>query len=805
MFNYAKRLMVIGITASLLAATAGTYPEANAASNTTVNINGAGSGRIFDGEGVVSGGGGNTKLLIDYPEPYRSEILDYLFKPNYGAAYHELKVEIGGDINSTSGTEPSHARTRAENASPNLTRGYETWLIDEAKKRNPSITLSGLQWGAPGWVGNIWSQDNADYLVSYLKGLKQVWGYDMNYIGGSQNESFNGTSQQARDYIVNILRPTLNNNGLSNVKIVAPDILSNDWAFANQVASDSALKNAVAAIGYHYVGSTSTAAAQNSGLPIWESEGWTGIGDWSGAYNLAKEINLNYINAKITKTDVWHLIAAQYNNTNWAHSGIMEANTPWSGYYVVQPAVWAAAHTNQFAQPGWKYLDSGSGITAGGSSYVTFKKPNSGDYSIVIVTGSSAESMTFNLSGGLSTGAVHVWKSNSSAQFIQQSDIQPSGSSYTVSLEAGSIYSLTTTTGQQKGTAPHAVPANTSFGSKYKENFESYAAGKTPKYLYDIEGAFETSGSYGGGSGKTLRQVILKPQLQWNSWGDYPNPSTFTEFGDLNWANYDYSADVLIEDAGSVSIYGRVGSEKPGGNVNDYNGYRLSIYDNGKWYLCYGSPYSYETSSDVVLASGTVSGFTANTWHNLKFSFLGTSIQAYIDQTLVASVTDSRDGSGMAGLGSGWNHAQFDNLNVTSEYKIVNKKSGKALAVPGSSTASGTQLVQWTYGGVNDQRWLIEDAGGGYFKFVNRNSGKAADVSGASTADGGQVIQWPYGGSNNQQWSLTAVGGGFYKITNRNSDKAMDVSGGSTTDGGPVIQWSYSGGSNQQWQLVAVE
>ncbi|MFC5449981.1 RICIN domain-containing protein [Paenibacillus aestuarii] len=641
--------------------------------SSTVNIDGTGSGRVFDGEGVLSGGGGNTKLLIDYPEPYRSDILDYLFKPNFGASYQELKFEIGGDINSTSGTEPSHARTRDENANPVMTRGYETWLINEAKKRNPNIKLSALQWGAPAWVGNMWSQDNADYLVSYIKGLKSVWGYDLDYIGGSQNESYNGTSQQARDYIVNILRPTLDRNGLSNVKIVAPDIYGNDWGFADKIVNDPALKNAVAAIGYHYVNSTSTSNAQNSGLPIWESEGWTGIGDWNGAFNLAKEMNLNYINAKLTKTDVWHLIGAQYNNTAWAHSGIMQANSPWSGNYVVQPAVWAAAHTTQFAAPGWQYLDSGSGIAPGGSSYVTFKNPNSGDYSIVIVSGGSPESMTFNLTGGLSNGAVHVWKSNSSAQFIQQSDIQPNAGSYSINLEANSIYTLTTTTGQQKGAAANAIPADQSFPKNYSENFESYTVGKTPKYTYDIEGAFEVSNSFGGGVGKTLRQVILKPLIPWNVWGEKPdsqNPSTFTEFGDLKWQNYDYSVDTLIENAGAVNIYGRVGSELPGGHPEDYKGYRLSIYDNGQWYLCYGDPSTYGTSNDVVLASGTVTGFSANTWHNLKLSFVGTTIKAFVDNNQIASVTDSRRGSGMVGLGSGWNNAQYDNVNV-SQYSPV--------------------------------------------------------------------------------------------------------------------------------------
>lgn len=54
----------------------------------------------------LSGGGATSKLLVNYPEPQRSEILDYLFKPNFGAALQILKVEIGGDAQSTDGMVP---------------------------------------------------------------------------------------------------------------------------------------------------------------------------------------------------------------------------------------------------------------------------------------------------------------------------------------------------------------------------------------------------------------------------------------------------------------------------------------------------------------------------------------------------------------------------------------------------------------------------------------------------------------------------------------------------------------------------
>ncbi len=97
-------------------------------------------GRAFEGVGAVSAGA-SSRLLIDYPEPQRSQILDYLFKPNYGAVLQHLKVEVGSDMNSTDGTEPSHMRSRDDE---NYHRGYEWWLMKEAVKRNLKIIPAGI-------------------------------------------------------------------------------------------------------------------------------------------------------------------------------------------------------------------------------------------------------------------------------------------------------------------------------------------------------------------------------------------------------------------------------------------------------------------------------------------------------------------------------------------------------------------------------------------------------------------------------------------------------------------------------------
>ena len=230
--------VLLGLAASIAA---GPGQRAAAAATTTVTVSGTGTGRTFDGIGAISGGGGNTRLLTDYPAAQQQQILDYLFKPGYGADLQILKVEIGGDTNSTDGSESS-----IEHASGaiNCNNGYEWWLMEQAKALNPSIKLYALSWGAPGWIsGGFFSQGTINYLVSWLNCAKSH-GLTINYLGGWNERGFSESWYET-------LHSTLAVDGFTSTQVVGADE-SGSWAVADSMVATPAFDAAVDIVGVHY-------------------------------------------------------------------------------------------------------------------------------------------------------------------------------------------------------------------------------------------------------------------------------------------------------------------------------------------------------------------------------------------------------------------------------------------------------------------------------------------------------------------------------------------------------------------------
>ena len=616
-------------------------------------VDGASPGRTFEGIGGLSAGA-SSRLLLDYPEPQRRRVLDYLFKPNFGAAFHHLKVEIGGDVNSAVGTEPSFARTREEFERPRpeyFDRGYEWWLLREAKRRNPNLYLDVLQWGAPGWIGGagtdrqkFYSQDNADFIAAFIHGAKKFHGVEIDFCGG--------WNETPRDNAwIKLLRRTLDQRGLAKVKVIAPDELasSNQWDIIKDLAADRELSDAIHGIGVHYPKTQSSPEAVQTGKPLWASEDGPWRGDWEGARWLARAFNRNYVVGRMTKTVIWSLVTSYYDVLQLPNSGPMMAKEPWSGHFELQPALWVVAHTCQFAQPGWKYLDSACVLLPAGGSCVALRRPDAGgDFSLILETtdAKAPQTLQFRVTGGLSPKPLHVWRSVERNQFEEQKQIRPANGVFTLTLAPDTIYSLTTTTGQRKGRAKNVASAP--FPLPYADGFEKAMPGKFARYFSDQGGVFEVA-ARPEGRGQCLRQVVPRNGIDWNG---HPTPEPYSLIGSPEWRNYEVSADALIEGAGSVSIFGRV--VKSYQDAQPAKGYWLKVSADGAWSL-------HAFTSQLAGGRGP---FRADQWHNLKLKFAGTSITAYVDGTEVKTINDTAYLRGMAALGTGWNCARFDNFTV---------------------------------------------------------------------------------------------------------------------------------------------
>ena len=761
-----------------------------AAATTTITVNGTQGGRTFDGIGAISGGGGNTRLLTDYPAAQQQQILDYLFKPGYGADLQILKAEIGGDTNSTDGSESSieHA-----SGSVNCAAGYEWWLMEQAKALNPNIKLYGLAWGAPGWIGStFWSTNTINYIVAWLN-CAASHGLTINYLGGWNERGYNISWYEQ-------LRSTLNTDGYSAVQIVGAD---SDWTIANDLVSNPTFAGAVQIVGAHYPcgylssesSCPSTANAVATGKQLWASE--NGSQDLNnGAAAMARADNRDYLDGQMTATINWPVVAAIYPDLPFNTDGLIVANQPWSGAYSVGKQLWVTAQTTQFTAPGWTYINSASGYLQGSrsdGSYVTLKSPNGSDWSSIIETmdATAAQTVTYNVSGGLSTGTVHVWSTNvnsssSSNWFVHSSDITPSGGSFSLTVQPGYVYSLTTTTGQGKGTG--ASPAQGTLALPYSDNFDSDTAGQQPRYLAQQQGAFEVEPCAGGRSGQCLQQRAAVKPIEWA--GD-ANP--YTIGGNLSWANYTVAADVLIQQAGAVQLLGRVSTQK-GFSPADIDAYYFQVANTGAW-----SIFRNNTSGTITtLASGSAASLGTGTWHHLALSLNGHAISGAIDGTTVGTVTDSTFTDGMAGLGvNGYQTDQFDNLSVTALGSatptgpiIAGDNTAKCVDDNSDSSANGTKVEMWDCNGTAAQNWTIETDG------TIRINGSCADITGAATANGTLVELWTCNGGANQQW--LPVNG---MLVNPVSGRCLDDPGFTTTNGTQLDIWDCNGGSNQQWAI----
>lgn len=319
----------------------------------TVNMD---NGTVYRGLGVVTGNN-SSRLLMDYktqnPDAYW-EIMNLLFKPDYGAGLTHIKIEFGTDVNSSSGTEPSIMRSADEPA--DVTRGAGFMFAADALSINPDITVDLLRWGEPKWVTDAFSESEEKgfearykWYKAAIDGAYDKYGMKFTHISADMNEA----DKVDTDWII-YFADKLNNEtdqryDYSQIKIVASDEIGS-WKIADEMMTNETLREAVDILAEHYNTWASDKAKmlnKSYGKEIWYTEGvastniarlavtsnGSGINGTNGALDVCNRIINGYYNGKMTMYEYQPAVAAYYSGAKYFPKSLLNAQTPWSGYY----------------------------------------------------------------------------------------------------------------------------------------------------------------------------------------------------------------------------------------------------------------------------------------------------------------------------------------------------------------------------------------------------------------------------------------------------------------------------------------
>ena len=631
-----------------------------------------GLGRRFDGVGALSAGA--SSALINYDAPVYSQLMDYLFRPRFGASLHILKVEIGGDAQSTDGTEASHMHSADDE---NYARGYEWKLMVEAKRRNPNIILYALSWAFPGWVSegtkSPWTNSTVTYTVKWILGAKKYYNLDIDYIGIWNERSWNKAYTLA-------LREAIIGAGLKT-KIVGHD---SGWDVCSDLSNDPEWAAAVDVISAHYPGSTIPANCTNLNKTQWSSEDmsvtWNG-----GAQCWARALNENYVRANLTSTIAWALIASFYDQLAFGGTGLLHAVEPWSGYYEIGQALWAAAHWGQFTAVGWYFLQHGKGVGLldNGGSYVALTDPTGQQLTIISETMMHdtsqcawSNSPKYNVTNQTATFALdesfaHIKElfvffsnlnnSDMNETFVYQGIVKLDSGSFTLQIPVGVVYTLSTINGT-KGTYP-IESVSTPFPLPYHDDFNNYPLASEAAYFSDQFGSWEIVDT-GSSHGKAMRQMVTKPRITWCNEPTYP----FSVIGDARWQQpMNVTVDVLIESMGTalVAVGVATGSCYAGDAGSPGIVFSINTTKNGMWQL---TP---TTNLTEPLSSGRIP-VRPGTWYTMMLSVQSDHSEVYIDgQILGQCALNASFSRGWVAIGSSWNHVQFDNFHLESSKQFI--------------------------------------------------------------------------------------------------------------------------------------
>ncbi len=732
---------------------------------TVIDVNGSNISTLdsytYDGLGMVSANN-SSRLLLDYktenPEAYW-EILNYIFGAD-GMHLSLIKIEMGADVDSSSGTEPAVKRAIDEVA--DVTRGAGYQLAADAKTINPDLNIDLLYWGEPSWVAYAEDKYAARYLwyKETIDAMYDTYGLEVNYVTVTQNEK--ALDYDWIKYFANTLDAESDGRyDYSAIQIVAGEAVGG-FGIAQKMLADDELMDLVDVVTAHYTSWTTQSAenVQNDyDKKVWFSEGsspmnvasetyaydgtGSGLSGLNGTLDIATRITQAMAEG-MTMYEFQPVVSSYYSGVTYYPKQLITANEPWSGAYTLDAGFYMTLHFSQFIKSGWKYVDGacfGDGVEGGDGhaivdslfNYMTCVDPETGDYSTVLVNNSS-ETIAYEFhvtSLEQADAPVYVWETRGPEEgstdyyenFFQKlgavlPDFQgPNGNVYTVVIQP---YSMMTVSTLSKEVVDYTdrTEENKLLELPYTDNFayETYDTdylsmrGMTPRYTTDQEGAFEVE--VVDGESVLLQKISYdnKPK----GWAVGSDP--ITNLGDDRWANYQVTVDAHFTDSKAESDkvnYLGVGVRYI---LADYNqsGYWMKLYEDGTCELL---------KNNTVLNTTKVSGFDASIWHTLGVKVNQNQMECSLDGETVLSYIE--DGglivSGRISLYSDFQNNYFDNIQV--------------LPLESSSNYTITRMNDLNAGITYSEGSNLEDQNGWYFNTMCSFKNFGRTLSTGSTGD----------------------------------------------------------------------
>ncbi len=659
-------------------------------------------GTVYRGLGVVTGNN-SSRLLMDYktenPDAYW-EIMNLLFKKDYGAGLTHVKIEFGTDVNSSSGTEPSIMRSADEEA--DVTRGAGFMFAADALSINPDITVDLLRWGEPKWVTDAFAVSEENGFEARYKWYKaaldkayETYGIKFTHISADANEADKVDTEWIIYFADRLENETDECYNYGEIKIVASDEVGS-WKIADAMMENEELRNVVDILGEHYnTWANDKVKTLNKvyNKEVWYTEGiastniaklavtsnGSGINGTNGALDVCNRIINGYYNGKMTMYEYQPAVAAYYSGAKYFPKSLLNAQKPWSGYYEADCGIWTSAHFTMFIENGWRYIDSacyGDGkeahsISETTNNYMTVTDTETGDYTIVICNDSAEQrNYTFTLENMKKADApIYVWETRGPDEgqeydanyFKHIGTYKPDENRFSIEVKPYSIVTITTLNKTVDTSVDKCryedIPLDINYSDdfEYSDEFLS-ARGYAPLYTTDYGGAFEVAEVDGN---KVLMQMINADNKP-TDWRFRGTPNPITSLGDDRWSNY--SAEIDFKLASDTSDnYVAFGVRYLTAELDSWsaeNGNSLKIYPDGRWEL---------RKNAATVISGTITDFDSSVWHKVKITAAGINITAEVDGAVIAEYADETApaNSGRVSLGSGVYNNIFDNLKIS--------------------------------------------------------------------------------------------------------------------------------------------